>query len=430
MSGGKPESEPIYDRREAFTPAPRPAWMKTLNDLGAGLDIKGVVPLTPESLMGQAAATAGLSDFGDDDWLEPFTILMTAVDAEADLHLAGRILTRAEFLCYLEARLRIVDWYRRHPEVEDEVIDAPVFITGYGRSGTTILFEVLSQDPQFRVALKWEAAFPVPPPEAATYGDDPRIEKTEHVLRLIQAMSPEHDAMHKSGAQLPVESLELEYLSFASEIFPIFLQVPTYAAYLRDQDLTPTFEWQRKILKLMQSKLPGQHWLMKSPTHLLHLEKYRQVFPGMRVIFAHRDPVVTADSLVSLLGTLFWKRTDNIWGGGQIDAQVLETAQNRARVWDGVIEMIGDGRIAKGSYANFYYDRFVADPIAAIQSIYDQLDMTLTAEVAGRMRAYLAAKTKGKHGRHDYEPAPAKAVTSERVHYQAYQRFFDVPNEI
>jgi hypothetical protein len=423
-------AEPLYDRRAAFTPAPRPAWMQRLNALGAELDLKGVVPLTPESLMRQAAANTGLSDFGDDDWLEPFTILMTAIDAEADLHLAGRILTRAEFLRYLEARLRIVDWYRAHPKLEREIIDRPVFITGYGRSGTTILFEVLSQDPQFRVALKWEAAFPVPPPEAATYRSDPRIEKTEHVLRLIQAMSPEHDAMHKSGAQLPVESLELEYLSFASEIFPIFLQVPTYAAYLRGRDLTPTFEWQKKILKLLQSKLPGKHWLMKSPTHLLHLEKYRQVFPGMRVIFAHRDPVVTADSLVSLLGALFWQRTDNIWGSGAIDAQVLAMADGRARAWDGVIEMIEDGRIAKGSYANVYYDRFVATPMAAIQSIYDQLGMTLTVEVADKMRAYLAAKTKGQHGRHDYEPAPAKAVTSERVHYQAYQRYFDVPNEI
>ena len=207
-------ADPAHDRRETFKPAPRPAWMKTLNELSEGLDIAGIVPLTPESLMRQASANTGLTDFGDDAWLEPFTILMKAIDAEADLHLTGRILTRAEFLQYLEARLRIVDWCRAHPEVEREVIDQPVFITGYGRSGTTILFEVLSQDPQFRVAQKWEAAFPVPPPEAATYRTDLRIAKAERLIQLIRSMSPEHDAMPtKSGAaDLPVESLELEYL--------------------------------------------------------------------------------------------------------------------------------------------------------------------------------------------------------------------------
>ncbi|MDB5424521.1 MAG: hypothetical protein JWQ29_1937 [Phenylobacterium sp.] len=423
-------AEPMYDRREVFTPAPRPAWMKRLNDLGEGLDIAGVVPLTPASLMQQATANTGLSDFGDDDWLEPFTVLMTAIDTEADLHFAGRILTRAEFLNYLEARLLIVDWCRNHPEVNEDELDRPVFITGYGRSGTTILFEVLSQDPQFRTAQKWEALTPVPPPEAATYRTDPRIAKAENLNQLVQAMIPEHDSMHRAGADLPVESIELEYLSFLSEIFPIILQVPSYAAYLKGRDLTSTFEWQRTILKLLQSRYRGRHWLMKSPSHLLHLEKYLQVFPGMRVIFTHRDPVVTADSLVSFLGTLYWQRTDNLWGDGKIGTQVMATADGRAQAWDSVIEMIEDGRIAKGEYANFYYDRFVADPIAEIGSIYDQLGMTLAPETAERMAAYLAAKTKGVHGKHAYEKAPTNAVAGERVHYRAYQSYFAVPNEI
>ena len=110
-------SEQKFDRQEAFTPAPRPPWMKKLNELGEGLDIRGIVALTPESLMQQASANTGLTDFGDDDWLEPFTVLLDSIDREAHFHLAGRILTRAEFLRYLQARLRIVDWYRLHPDV-------------------------------------------------------------------------------------------------------------------------------------------------------------------------------------------------------------------------------------------------------------------------------------------------------------------------
>lgn len=425
-----PMADDVYDRREVFTPAPRPAWMAKLNALGEGLDIRGIVPLTPESLMQQARADTGLEDFGDDPWLEPFTVLMRAIENEADLHLAGRILTRAEFLLYLEARLRIVDWFARHPETADEEIDRPVFITGYGRSGTTILFEVLSQDPQFRTALKWEAQFPVPPPEPATYRTDPRIAKAQKVLDLIQAMVPEHDAMHKSGAELPVESIELEYLTFVSEIFPIILQVPSYAAWLRGRDLTPTFEWQKKILQLLQSRHRGEHWLMKSPSHLTHLEAYRKVFPGMRVIFAHRDPIVSHDSVVSFLGTIYWQRTDRLWGDGKMNVEVLAESAQRGRSWDGVIEMIEDGRLAKGEYANFYYERFMSEPIEEIRSVYAQLGMTLAPEVAERMRAYLAVKTKGVHGKHQYEKAPAQTVVGERADYARYQSYFAVPNEI
>src|ERR1700749_37070 len=119
----------------------------------------------------------------------------------------------------------------------------------------------------------------------------------------------------------------------------------------------------------------------------------------MGVIFTHRDPIVTADSVISVLGTLYWLRTDNPWGAGGIDVDVMDLAEDRARMWDGPIAMIEDGRLAPGEFANFYYDRFIADPIGEIRSIYDQLGMTLTADVAQRMTDYLAVKTKGKHGK-------------------------------
>src|SRR5690606_41644821 len=89
-----------------------------------------------------------------------------SIEEEANLHFAGRILTRYEFVRYLEIRLSLVDWLKREPAILDQTIDRPVIITGFGRSGTTILYEVLSQDPQFRVLLKWEALFPVPPPRS------------------------------------------------------------------------------------------------------------------------------------------------------------------------------------------------------------------------------------------------------------------------
>src|SRR6202000_3568251 len=105
-----------------------------------------------------------------------------------------------------------------------EGIDRPVFITGYSRSGTTILFEVLSQDPQFRVAQKWELLFPVPSPEQATYDSDPRIEKASGLNQLLESIAPEFGGQHKMGAQLPCESLALEYLSFLSEVFLMITQ--------------------------------------------------------------------------------------------------------------------------------------------------------------------------------------------------------------
>src|SRR3546814_12004452 len=93
------------------------------NGRGEGLNIRSVVPLTVESLMEEAKKNTGLSDFGEDGWLEHFTVLMESIDAEADLNFTGRLLTRTEFILYLEARLQLVEWYRKHPQIQDDAVE-------------------------------------------------------------------------------------------------------------------------------------------------------------------------------------------------------------------------------------------------------------------------------------------------------------------
>ena len=51
----------------------------------------------------------GLSDFGSDDWYEPFRIFVRALEDESELTLIGRLMTRSDILMHLEARLRIED---------------------------------------------------------------------------------------------------------------------------------------------------------------------------------------------------------------------------------------------------------------------------------------------------------------------------------
>jgi hypothetical protein len=419
-----------YDRRSRWVPPPRPEWMAKLNELGRGLELASIVPLTPSSLIVEATQNTGLSDFGGRRWRQHFEMLMKAVDEEAKLHFAGRLLTRCEMLLYLEGRLQIINDYKRHPQIDDERIDRPMFITGFARSGTTILFEVLGQDPQFRIARKWEALFPSPPPRAATYKIDPRIEKAEHVGALLDAMTPEFQAAHRVGAELPIESLETEYSAFLSDVYPIVFQIPSYAKYLSEQDLSEAFEWQKKTMKLLQWHHRGTHWLMKSPSHLPHLRKVLNVFPGMRVIFAHRDPVVTADSVVSVMGTLYWLRTDEPWGNGAIESWSLSMAQERASAWSDIIAMIEAGQLAKGSFANFHYAEFMTDPIQSIRKIYRDFDMILSPKVEGRMLAFLDSKTQGKFGKHQYEHTPVDVIDRERDAYARYQKFFGVKTEI
>jgi len=419
-----------YQRKAKWVPTPRPEWVQTLNQQARHLDMAGIVPLDHQSLIAQAVKNTGLDDFGDDQWLEHFKVLMAAIETEANLHFAGRVLTRYEFVRYLEIRLNLVDWLKREPAIEDETVDRPIFITGFGRSGTTILYEVLAQDPRFRVPLKWEALFPFPPPETSSYANDPRIQLTEHVNHFSENMIPELKAMHKSAATLPVESVELLYFTFLSEVFTFAFQVPSYVRYLAGQDLRYCFEWQKKLLKLLQWRHKGKHWLLKGPSHLPYMRELLGSFPDARVIFTHRDPIASADSVVSLQASLYWWRTDDPWGDGSLDNWVIGSAQTRAALWDDMIDMIDDGTLDKNHVSNFQYQEFMADPMAAVRRIYTDFDLELTADVEAQMVKFLADKPQGKFGRHDYQNAPKTVVEQERAVYKKYQDYFGVPNEL
>lgn len=423
-------TDKAYQRKEKWTPTPRPQWVKTLNEQAASLDVASVVPLDSQSLIAQAIKNTGLEDFGDEEWLDHFQVLMDSIEKEANLHFTGRILTRAEFLCYLEARLQITDWLKKAPEIHNEVIDRPVFITGYARSGTTILYEVLSQDPRFRVPLKWESLFPCPPPQTASFDTDPRIAAANKVNDFNESVIPEFKTMHKSAGTLPVESLELNYFTFLSEVYPIIFQIPTYARYLEAKGMTYSFEWQKKLLKLLQWRCKGSHWLLKGPSHLPYMRELLDVYPDARVIFTHRDPVVSADSGLSIQASLYWWRSDQPWGDGTMKNWLIDSPQSRLKPWQDIIGMIEDGTIKQQNVINSQYDEFMADPMAAVRKIYTQLDFELTADVEMRMQAFLAAKPQGKFGKHEYQHPPAEVVEYEREVYKEYQHYFSVPNEI
>jgi len=106
------------------------------------------------------------------------------------------------------------------------------------------------------------------------------------------------------------------------------------------------------------------------------------------------------------------------WFTGETCAQLLGNAM---RVRDG-------GR--EGHFADVRYADLMRDPIATIARLYDRLSLPFGAEAEARMRAYLAAKPKGRHGAHRYEfEHTGFDRTAERQRFAAYQQRYGVPSE-
>lgn len=410
-----------------WTPPPRPDWVQQVIDEGRHMDIRSLVPLEPEELMATARRNTGFDDFGEDSWLEGFHVFLQALDEEADLHLLGRLMTRSDILRWLEARLGIEAAYAQHPEIEDEVIDQPVIVTGLPRSGTSILFELLSQDPQFGSPRNWEIMFPYPPPEAASYHSDPRIERCQHLVTQWNRVVPTYAAMHEMGAEIPNECIVAMSCTFLSENLPGQYQIPSYNAWYYQQDLRPAYAYYRRMLKLLQWKNPRRHWLLKAPSHLGNLPVVFDTFPDARVVITHRDPIVAQASVTNLLGTLYWMRSSQAF-----DARAFEnlmTPEAGAARLNAVVDLLEQGAVPREQVHNFLYADLVRQPLPALESLYRDMGQSLDETAREAMQAYLARKPQGKFGKHQYSLGEQAENARKRQLYKPYQAYFNVPDE-
>lgn len=407
-----------------WTPPPRPDWLAAFLEETQAWDGTAVAPLEADELIATAMRRTGLSDFGEDDWREPFQILVRAIEEEAELHLFGRLWTRQDLLLFLETRLQIEALFKAHPEIEDEVIDQPVFVTGLPRSGTSILFELLAQDSQFMAPANWEFVLPCPPPEAAIYRNDPRVPRAHDLITQMGRVAPTYKAMHEMGAWIPNECGVAFRLSFRSQHLAATFQVPTYTNWLFAADQEPAYRYYKRLLKLLQWKNPRRHWLLKAPEHQSFLPVLFKVFPDARVIVTHRDPVKAQGSVTNLMGTIYSMRSDKPFDAKAFE-ELLSPEGTAARL-DQMIDWMESGTIPADDLTSSRYADLIEEPVAALEKLYAKIGFTFTPETRTAVEAYLAQKPKGKFGAHNYA---VDQQDSTRKLFARYQDYFNVPSE-
>lgn len=410
-----------------WTPPVRPDWVARIIDEGRYMDIKSLVPLQPSELMDTARRNTGFDDFGSDEWLEGFHVFLKALDDEADLHLLGRLMTRSDILRWLEARLGIEAAYALHPEIEDGIIDSPVIVTGLPRSGTSILFELLAQDEQFGSPRHWEIMFPYPPPETASYETDPRIARCEHLVTQWNRVVPTYASMHEMGANIPNECIVAMSCTFLSENLPGQYQIPSYNAWYYQQDLDYAYAYYRRMLKVLQWQHPRQHWLLKAPSHLGNLPVLLRNFPDARVVISHRDPLVAQASVTSLLGTLYWMRSNQAFDASAFES-LMSPEAGAARL-NGVIDLLESGAVPQDRVSHVLYSQLLEQPLTAVQDLYQTMGLPLDDSSRRAMEHYLAQKPQGKFGQHRYQGDDAQERSRKREPFQRYQHYFGVADE-
>jgi hypothetical protein len=407
-----------------WSPPPSPDWLDRLNAHGPAVGgAEYLVSLDRDDLLDAARASTGLDDFGGETWRPHFDVLVEALRDEAHLTVAGRIVARTELLRALRQRLLLTAAWNADPTILDEEIVAPVFVVGTGRSGTSILHELLSLDPANRTPRTWELLHP----GEALATDVDAVRRGGHQVHAFWAdLQPAYESMHHNDGEEPNECIFATMLEFLSDQWGGTYPVPTYSAYLVATDQTQAYRYHRKVLQTLQRRARSARWVLKAPSHLGQLRALFAVYPDARVVQIHRDPLKTVPSTISLMGTIRSMRSDRV----DVDAIVPWIAVGYAQMLDDTIDARSTGELPDDQFVDVGYADLMTDPPGALRRVYDQLGIDFPPALAVAIVDHLAAQPPSAHGMHRYSLAdtgldPAR----ERDRFRRYQQHHGLADE-
>jgi len=352
-----------------------------------------------DELIRRARAATGLDDFGGDSWREGLEVLVGSAEAEARFTPTGEEAFYAGLLQPLVNRLRIEDWFARHPEIDEQEVHVELLGVGFPRTGSTALSHLLAEDQAVRSLRTWESASPCPPPGVSPEDDEARLAAARTTVGMKEHVAPRLRSMLPQSATGPNEDHDLMALEFKAQHFLVSARIPTYAEWFLQCDMEPTYRYERRVLKLLEWRCPPTCWRLKSPTHSLFLEAYEKVFPEARFVMTHRDVAKVLPSVTDLYCTFLQ--------GGNEGVDPIEVGRLNMHQWGLAIDRAMAFRAA-GRDDRFYdigFSAFQADPIGEIRKLYSWLGQELTDDTVARMEAWRRNNPRDKYGSHEYDGA-------------------------
>lgn len=367
---------------------------------------------TVEDLHASASKVTGLDDFGPDEHLEGLRVLLDSYEREAQLTPAGKKTKRAFLRGALAARAMSEQAWRNHPEHADVAIDRPIFVTGLPRTGTTALHRLLAADPAHQGLEAWLAEVPQPRPPRDTWADNPVFQAIQDGYQRHRIEHPEFMGVHYMAADEVEECWQLLRQSAMSVSYECLAHVPSYSAWLSEQDWTSAYRRHRKNLQLIGLADTDRRWVLKNPSHLFALDELLAAYPDAIVIQTHRDPRTAMASMCSLS-----VHAAGEWSEGFHGERV---GRDQLQLWSRGLAKFREARQRherRGGPARFHdvaYDDFVADPIGTVRGIYERFSLPLSDEALNAMHRLAAGSARGSAPPHRYQLADF-GITAEEV---------------
>jgi hypothetical protein len=354
-----------------------------------------------ETMMVAARSATGLEDFGDREFTELGQRWLDCAQREAQLSDAGRMGLNQLITGWLVNRLRMVDDITRHPEILDEVITAPIIVTGMPRTGTTKVQRYIAADPALQHLPFWRVQNIAPMPEAVPGQPDPRIAIAAGFIDLLKQVNPDFLIGHPAFVDEPEEELFVIEQDFRSIGNGSRVHVPSYLNHIAERPDFESHGFLKLVLQYTQWQCGASDgrrpWVLKTPSHLGNLEKVLAVFPGATIVHTYRDPVVTLGSLARIM-ELFRTLAED-------DIDLHEHGRYHMDFWVRMcrrhLELRQDPKI-DAHVVDAHYRDVTDDMASVVRRVYQRAGLRLDAATVQRMHAWDQAHPQYQLGRFEY----------------------------
>ena len=265
-----------------------------------------------------------------------------------------------------------------HPE--------PLFLLGFWRSGTTLLHNLLSMDPQWGFVSTYQAAMP-----------DVFLAGQNRVRRMIEKSLPPNRGVDNIPVDFAMPQEEEIAMMCRSGLSPYaYLHFPRTAEdaldylFAKERLSSASFDrWRREYTRLLQAAsyhMGGKPLLLKSPSNTSRITALLDLFPEARFVYIQRDPYDTVRSYERLIRLMNdWHALQRVDFDGLLMKQ-LEVYRDMATAYLEQRELIPAGRLVE-----IRYEELEQDKVGQIGRIYDALGLAGYAEFEPRLTEYVAS---------------------------------------
>ena len=248
--------------------------------------------------------------------------------------------------------------------------------------------------------------------------------RTEFALDVLDQAAPYFKRMHEMTVDHVHEEIQLLAMDFSTMLFETQALMPSWRDHFMAEDQTPSYEYLRTVLQVLQWLRGGRRWVLKSPQHLEQFGPLVSTFPDATFVVTHRDPASVTVSMATMItyisrmavahidpkaiGSYWSARGENLFRACAEDRAVLPADRS----------------------VDVLFHEFMADDIGTVEKIYAVAEHPFTDESRAAMQLFMAEHPRGRHGAIVYRPEEFGIDRAERHRALAgYMAQFGVQRE-